>query len=268
MRAISNAFPQSTDARAIDVWLAFYDELADERVLATMGDLLSDAEREQQRRFHFADDRKRYLVTRALVRSVLSRYADVAPADWAFHENAYGRPAIAPEHREAGDLRFNISHARGLVALAVGRRHELGIDVENLVHRPVSTEIANRFFSAVEVADLAGVPPAGRQDRFFEYWTLKESYIKARALGLSLPLDKFSFLLTPQRGIRIEIDASLHDEPGRWSFFQYRPTPDHLLALCVEQRAGQSTLVTMRRMTPSADYEPFDTPLLKSSAFA
>jgi len=268
MRAITDNATQPIDARSIDVWLAFYDEVADERLLSAMDDLLSSAERAQQRRFHFADDRKRYLVTRALVRSVLSRYAPVAPTDWTFRENAYGRPAIGHDHEEAAGLQFNISHARGLIALAVGRHRELGIDVENLVHRPVSTEIADRFFSPAEAAELASVPAERRQDRFFEYWTLKESYIKARAMGLSLPLDKFSFLLKQPRGIRMQIDASLHDDPQRWSFFQYRPTRDHLLALCIERCAGPPPIVTLRKMTPAGAYERFDTPLLKSSAFA
>ncbi len=266
MRVITDNSPQSIDPRRIEVWLAFYDELEDER-LSTMAELLSSPERAQQRRFHFADDRKRYLVTRAMVRSVLSRYAPVAPTDWTFRENAYGRPAIGHDHEVAAGLQFNISHARGLIALAVRRHGGLGIDVENLVHRPVSTAIADRFFSPAEAVELASVPVEHRPDRFFEYWTLKESYIKARAMGLSLPLDKFGFRLV-QRGIRLQIDASLHDDPQRWSFFQYRPTCDHLLALCIERCTGSPPIVALRKMTPAGGYERFDTPLLKSSAFA
>jgi 4'-phosphopantetheinyl transferase len=79
-------------AQSIDVWLAFYHELVDQHLLSDLRALLNDAECLQEQRFHFADDRKRYLVTRAMVRTVLSRYAAVGPADWAFSTNAYGRP--------------------------------------------------------------------------------------------------------------------------------------------------------------------------------
>jgi 4'-phosphopantetheinyl transferase len=73
--------------RNIDLWLAFYDEIIDERLLAQLRQLLSNAERQQEQRFYFADDRKCHLVTRAMVRTVLSRYEAVAPADWVFATN-------------------------------------------------------------------------------------------------------------------------------------------------------------------------------------
>lgn len=249
----------------IDIWLAFYGEIADEPLLANMRDLLTETERQQQARFYFADDRKRYLVTRALVRTVLSRYAAVDPSDWTFSTNAYGRPVIANRLEDAAGLSFNISHTRGLIALAVGLHRELGVDVENLVAREVSIDIADHFFSPPEVAELAGVPRERSQDRFFEYWTFKESYIKARGMGLSLPLDKFSFLFPHERGVRIAIDAELGDDENRWSFWQYRPTTEYLLALCAEKRAGTATVVTMRKVIPTAGHDAFETALLKTS---
>jgi len=157
----------------IDVWLASYGEIVDVPLLASLRMLLSDAERQQETRFHFADDRQRYLVTRAMVRTVLSRYAAVAPADWVFSNNAYGRPEIANALSSALGLGFNVSHSRGVIALAVSRHRALGVDVENLRVRQVSIDIAERFFSPREVAELASVPLERRQDRFFEYWTFK-----------------------------------------------------------------------------------------------
>ena len=81
--------------------------------------------------------------------------------------------------------------------------------MENFLARPVSTAIANRFFSPTEAAALSGVPEHRRQERFFEYWTFKESYIKARGMGLSIPLDRFSFHYSDERAVRIAIDPVL-----------------------------------------------------------
>ena len=114
---------------AIDVWLNFHQEVVDARLLSHLSALLSEDERRQQTRFHLADDRLRYLLTRAMVRTVLSRHAAVDPADWAFTVNAYGRPEIANPHPDARTLRFNVSHTRGLIALAVSREREVGVDV-------------------------------------------------------------------------------------------------------------------------------------------
>jgi len=172
-----------------------------------------------------------------LFRSVLSRYAPLRREDWRFSTNPYGRPFIAnPPVKDV--LSFNISHTRGLIALAVARERTLGVDVENLRRRDVSCEIAERYFAPAEVASLAATPPQEQQYRFFEYWTFKEAYIKARGLGLSLPLDKFSFHYPDDTTVEIAIDAALADVPARWAFWQVRPGPDYLLALCAERQAG------------------------------
>ena len=249
----------------IDVWLAFYNEIVDEDRLAALRLILSEAEREQQKRFYFADDRQRYLVTRAMVRTVLSLYAAPAPADWTFSTNAYGRPEIANRDDEARELRFNLSHTRGLIALGICRRRALGVDVENVVARRVSMGIADRFFSPSEAAELARVAHERQQDRFFEYWTFKESYIKAHGKGLSIPLDQFSFHYPHERAVRLSVDPGLGDDASRWDFWQFRPTPEYLLAICAERLGGEAPAVTMRRMTPAFEGQVVDLALLKTS---
>ncbi|MBT2744866.1 MULTISPECIES: 4'-phosphopantetheinyl transferase superfamily protein [unclassified Lysobacter] len=254
---------------SIDVWLTYYDEIVDDGHLFELRKLLSDEEVAQEGRFYFADDRKRYLVTRSMVRTLLSRYAPIAPKHWEFSKNAYGRPMIANSILEARDhlqdLSFNISHTRGLIALAVSRDRDLGIDVEHISRRQICLDIAQRYFAPSEVADLSCVPPARQQDRFFEYWTFKESYIKARSMGLSLPLDGFSFQFPHHRAVRIKIDPELRDDAERWSLWQYRPTTDYLLAICAERGDGAPPCVSMRKFTPLVGEVPLSARHLRSS---
>ena len=257
----------STTSDSVDVWLAFYNEIDDPALLDRFSGLLSAEECRQEARFRFADDRKRYRVTRALLRTALSRYAPVAPLDWTFATNAYGCPRIDEAHGAAAGISFNLSHTRGLIALAVTRGRAVGIDVENLVVRQVSTGIADRFFAPVEVDELATVAAAQQQDRFFEYWTFKESYIKARGMGLSIPLDKFSFRFPHAAAVQLAVQPELGDEAARWSFVQYRPTPDYLLALCVERHAQGGVLprVTLRKIVPTVGQHAVALPALKTS---
>lgn len=259
----------ATSRHDIDVWLTYYDEIVDDRQLDRLRLLLSDEEVAQESRFYFAHDRKRYLVTRAMVRMLLSRYAPIAPKHWAFTKNAYGRPAIADAivdaEAQARGLTFNVSHTRGLIALAVTRGRELGIDVENVSTRAVSLEVAEHFFSASEVAELACVPPERQQDRFFEYWTFKESYIKARGMGLSLPLNRFSFGFPNHNAVSISIDPDLEDRADRWSFWQCRPTSDHLMAICAERHVDGAPTVSMRKFTPLSHEMPVIAPFLRRS---
>ena len=234
----------------IHLWLAFYDGITEQNLHSVYRELLNPAEREQESRFYFARDRLRYLVTRALVRTVLSRYAPIRPEDWVFSTNAYGRPEIVNEQARDTGLSFNISHTHSLITMGVTKRRALGVDVENFLAREVSLDIADRFFAPQEVAALAATPQRQRQYRFFEYWTFKEAYIKARGMGLSLPLDKFSFHYPNDRAVEIAIDPELADESRRWQFWQFRPTPEYLLAICAERVGAQSPSLVVRQAIP------------------
>lgn len=239
---------------AIHLWLAFSDDIGDERLHGAYRDLLSPMERQQERRFHFLRDRRRYLITRTLVRTVLSRYAPIAPRDWSFFTNPHGRPEISNAAAKELQLSFNVSHTHGLIALAVAVR-ALGVDVENTRNRQASLEIAERFFAPAEVAALATVPRSRQQDRFFEYWTLKEAYIKARGMGLSLPLDKFSFHDLNDTSVCLSIRPELADDPARWSFWQFRLAPDYLVALCVERFSSERGELVVRKTVPMSGSE-------------
>jgi 4'-phosphopantetheinyl transferase len=230
----------------IHLWFAT-DEIGGEQAPGYRK-LLSADERQREQRFHFERDRNRFLITRALVRTVLSRYEAVDPRDWVFTANAYGRPEIDVLRMGAADLCFNISHTVGLIVLGVTRGRALGVDVENLRARISPIDTAKHVFSTTELATLARLP-AGRQlDRFFEYWTFKESYIKARGMGVSIPLDKFSIQLEQDGLVDLEIEPELHDDPGRWQFWQIRPDRGYVLALCAERVTNLSSAISIRRM--------------------
>jgi 4'-phosphopantetheinyl transferase len=219
----------------IHLWLTTYSTINDEWLHTSYRALLDDAERQQEIRFYFSKDRRRYLVTRALVRTVLSRYLPILPKDWIFSNNAYGRPEINNAQAIETQLFFNISHTDSLIVLALARGRALGVDVENVLAREISTDIADRFFAPDEVRSLFSSPIHQRQYRFFEYWTFKESYIKARGMGLSIPLDKFGFYFPRAGAVEIEIDATLADDAARWQFWQFQPSREYLIAVCAER---------------------------------
>ncbi|MET0658271.1 MAG: 4'-phosphopantetheinyl transferase superfamily protein [Steroidobacteraceae bacterium] len=234
----------------VHLWCAHYGEMRDERLLAYYWTLLSGDERKQQQRFHFEKDRLRYLVTRALVRLTLSRYAPVEPCEWNFVANAYGRPEARYPAARSPRLKFNLSHTDHLIVLAVTAGRAVGVDVENIRVRDAPIGIADRYFAADEVAALKRVSHVEQQRRFFEYWTFKEAYIKARGMGLSLPLDKFSFHLAEERSVSVRIDPELNDHATRWQLWQFAPAPEYLAALCVERHGLLPATVVLREVMP------------------
>lgn len=252
-----NSHPTTLAATAVHLWLLFTDKPTDPAQLPAYEALLDADERARYGRLRLARIRRQYLLARALVRTTLSHYTPLDPQDWRFVHNAHGRPEIA--NPGAVGLRFNLSHADGLMVCAVSRNRDVGVDVESIDRHNRSLEIAERFFSATECRDLRAQPAARQYSRFFDYWTLKEAYIKARGLGLACPLGRFGFRLSADEPIRLWVDADLDERPQRWRCWLWRPTPRHRLALCVEAPVS-ATL--MYRTTPLVETTDYVCPLL------
>lgn len=220
--------------------------------------VLTADERACRDRFVFERDRRAYLFAHGLVRHALSRHAPgIAPDAWRFAAGPYGRPEVAgPANAPA--LPFNLTHTEGLVACVVADARAaaggvaVGVDAET-VDRPVAIELADHYFAPPEVRALRALPPARQRDRFFEYWTLKEAYLKARGLGLSCPLDRFWFVLGTSG---IEMASTLDDPPARWRFTQYRPTASHVVSVAIGagDRGAPACVAAAASFTPAGDH--------------
>jgi 4'-phosphopantetheinyl transferase len=246
--------PISLPPDEVHVWITEPEKIEEPRLLADYEELLSPEEREKQKRFHFERHRRQYLVSHALVRLTLSRYAPVPPEAWTFRTNEYGCPAVNREGSPG--LCFNLSHTDGMAMVAVAIDAELGVDVEDTQRPGEVVDLADHYFAPSEVAALRALPSGQQRERFFEYWTLKEAYIKARGMGLALPLDQFAFDLQPGQWPTISFDPRLRDEPERWRFIQLRPSERHQAALAVRWPRRQPFQVRCQRIVPLGSEEP------------
>lgn len=229
------------------VWYCWTDECLMDGRAELYRSLLSAEESARLERFRFEHLKREFLVTRALCRLTLSRYSAVHPAAWRFAANHYGRPEIDMPGLDL-PLRFNLSNARSLVACVVTRTADAGVDVEE-VDRPGETvAIADQYFSSSEVAGLRRLPAARQRQRFFELWTLKESYIKARGMGLSIPLEQFSFDL--DQAICISFDSGLQDRADDWHFELHCPSGRHVLAVGLRRGSSHAARVRVRHTVP------------------
>jgi 4'-phosphopantetheinyl transferase len=184
-----------------------------------------------------------------VLRTLIAQYLKIEPADCVFQSDQYGRPSLCGPG--LGTLEFNLSHTNGLVAYAMARVPEIGVDVEDVDRAEVGLDLARRFFSPSEAEALEALPPADRTSRFFDYWTLKEAYIKARGMGLSLPLDGFSIEIDAGGPPRISFAAAMDEDPRSWQFAQFNPTPKHRLAVAVRRR-DRDLAIRIRELVPPA----------------
>jgi 4'-phosphopantetheinyl transferase len=237
----------------LQVWCADVPAPFDEALQEAYLSLLSTDERAQWQRLRFDALRHRFLLTRALVRTVLSRHVPTPPAGWRFARNEYGRPFIADPPPGAGHLRFSISHTDALVVLVLASGREVGIDVE-CTRRHAPLDVAQRYFSLTESAELAALPAERQAARFWDLWTLKESYVKARGMGLSLPLDAFTFRFGD--GLSLEVEPTLNDTGTNWHFWQFVLPGDHHMALCAQRLGPQPPRCEFRHLLPLREEAP------------
>ena len=242
--------PIAIDFGDVHLWLNFHEECAEHPINQHFLSILSEDELAQHSRFHFASDRYRYLLTRALVRSVLSRYSLVEPKEWRFSKTSYGRPyVVGPGQAAIEKLTFNISHTKDLIVMGVSNGVDIGVDAEN-TERGLMLGIADRVFSHTETAAMEALPPGLRHERFFALWTLKESYVKAHGMGLQLPLKHINFAIDSSPDIHVYFDDAINDAPDRWKFLQLDPSDKHVVAICVEQPISGAPKLTCRSCVP------------------
>jgi 4'-phosphopantetheinyl transferase len=196
---------------------------------------LSADERDKMQRFRFERDRRRYLVGRGLLRSLLGRYLDVAPQDLRFETTAAGKPHLASGQ---GQLQFNLAHSGEYVLIAIADGRAVGIDVEAIRDDFDIGEIAVHFFSLDERRDLEMLTGRARIEAFFECWTRKEAYVKARGEGLSLPLDQFDVSLRPGEPARLIATRPDPAEAKRWQLSGLDVADGYKAALVVEGQGG------------------------------
>ncbi|MDQ1681084.1 MAG: 4-phosphopantetheinyl transferase [Frankiaceae bacterium] len=187
---------------------------------------LSAGERTRAARFLAEGDRRDYVAAHVLLRRALSSVDPAyAPHEWEFVVGEHGRPEL-PDRR----IRFNLSHARGVVACVIAGT-DCGIDVERL--EPERDLPRRRVLTADESAALAALPAAEQPLRYARLWTLKEAYAKARGLGLDLPFDRLRVDLTDPPRIT---DSSAGAPAADWHCEEWLPTPAHVAALVAAGR--------------------------------
>jgi 4'-phosphopantetheinyl transferase len=206
--------------------------------------LLSEDEQARADRYRFERDRSRYVVGRAQLRCLLSRYLTVAPAELHFEYGAYDKPALT-----GCKLRFNLAHSGPVVLYALTCAGEVGVDVELEGTNLAGERLAERFFSATEVASLRSLPRSERPRAFLRCWTRKEAFVKARGDGLQLALDSFDVSLAPGQPVAVMRTGWSKSEPTEWRLSDLSDEDaGYVAALAI--RTPVPPIITRRTLTP------------------
>ncbi len=115
--------------------------------------------------------------------------------DIVFAKGKYGKPYL----KDYPDFHFSLSHSKERAFCAVSDK-EIGCDIQYTDETNANIlNIARRFFTENEYSALLKLSESESDslkvnDLFYSIWVLKESCIKACAMGLSMPLNSFESL--------------------------------------------------------------------------
>ncbi|MCP5091516.1 MAG: 4'-phosphopantetheinyl transferase superfamily protein [Gammaproteobacteria bacterium] len=198
--------------------------------------VLDTGERERYAGFRFARDASRFALRRAALRQILGGYLGVNPCALVFETaDAAGKPCLSAPQMD--ELRFNASSSEDISLVAVALDSAIGIDVEAM--RPdIVSGIAERFFTAAELARLLALPGPKRISGFYRLWTSKEALLKAVGTGLPGGLERFEVGADPDRPPELVRDAE-----GPPSLFLYPtdPAPGYCGALALDRPDAEIT---------------------------
>jgi len=164
----------------VHVWRAELDRPSTD--IEQLSRILAADEQQRSERFRFEKDRKKFVIARGLLRTILARYLVMLPEQVLFSYSEKGKPAIANNY-PAGELFFNVSHSHNRALYAIALNRPVGIDLEYI--RPIdATALSQRFFLPSEAAFIQSLIGEDQHRSFFRGWTQKEAYLKATGDGL------------------------------------------------------------------------------------
>lgn len=209
--------------------------------LAFHAGLLGPDEHQRAERFRFDVHRNRFIARRGQLRQILAAAIGCAPDAIRYQIGEQGKPALTGPLADSR-VTFNLSDSQDLALVAVGRDRELGVDVEWIRSNVMDDRIPERFFSPGEVAALRALPEAQQHRAFFDCWTRKEAFLKAKGGGLHLPLDSFDVSLSPDAPAVLLATRPDPSEVERWSLCAL-PVPDGFAGALVSYGPPPSTRI-------------------------
>ncbi|HEX2167986.1 MAG TPA: 4'-phosphopantetheinyl transferase superfamily protein [Longimicrobiales bacterium] len=203
--------------RETHVWTCALDSVPPS--VETREPCLSEDERTRSAKFIAPLERRRFILSRIVLRDILAGYQGVDAADVLLAREAGGRPFVEGAER----LYFSLSHSGDVAVIAVADVR-IGVDVERV--RPIAraAEIAHRIMHPETVALLQSLPQAQFERAFLDAWTQREAHVKAVGGGLFRTPDVLPF--DPD----LPIDASVRsvesrEDRSQWSVARFLPYP-------------------------------------------
>lgn len=167
------------------IYAANVTELENEALYNAAYTKVTEERRKKTDSFRLKGDRQLSLGAELLLMQGLKEWG-INPKEIKYYYGENGKPYLAGGQ----NIYFNLSHSEETVICAVSL-WEVGCDIEKI--SDYKLQVAKKFFCEAEYGLIASqTTNEARQNMFFRLWTLKESFIKLKGMGMSMPMNSFS----------------------------------------------------------------------------
>ena len=230
------------ETHVLTVWLLRIEAITASE-FASLNRSLSGAERAFSSKLRNADAQRRYVASHALARRMVADNYQVSLAGLDYSADENGRPSLF-DIKTGTHIPISLSRTEGLVASAFSIDVDFGIDIERKISANADRQLVQSMFSQPEQDMLQDLTGDLFEDAFFQVWTLKEAYVKAEGLGLSLPLHDFAFTLSPPKIRFLGKDGRKEQD---WEFLTQMSTDYHRLSAAVRTQ-GRPVALDVRHI--------------------
>lgn len=183
------------DPNEIHIWVINFEKIQIDK------SIISIEEMRRKEKLHFQKDKDKYLTCRYCLRKVLEKYLSYNASEIRFEFNAYQKPYILSEQNESL-ISFNMSHTDHLLYIAIGKKQEIGIDIEEIKEKDGKKENLSEVFMSPKELQFFEQIESDKLLHFYQIWTQKEAYLKAIGTGFSTDPKKIDMVLTLDLNIR------------------------------------------------------------------
>lgn len=171
----------------IQIWSAAFDAEDSSCFIS----FLSEGEKDCAARLRSNTAACQKIISRGILRLLLSNYTGLNPKELAFENKQFGKPLLCNPMNSG--ICFNLTHSGNLLLIAIGKEKSVGIDVEKIEEKIDYKKISPMVFSFDEQLTLShSMDPI---HDFYRLWTAKEAILKASGRGFSYPANQFSVVM-------------------------------------------------------------------------
>ena len=233
----------------IHIWWSILDQPAG--LVNSYKHMLSNAEQKRINNLKFRLLRDRQIVSKSILRQVISKYLNIDNEAIEFRYNKFGKPLLSSK-LEDFKLNFNISHSEQIGIFAFAKGKSIGVDVEKIKCSLKIEDVIELCLSDFEKNWFYEVAPEIRKEVFYKIWTAKEAFIKALGTGFFFPVKNIDFKLNGDNDLTFHSISGDCNYVRKWEIFSFNPLPGFISSLVFEANDFKEIMVD-RKITPNAD---------------